>query len=286
MITEFSVLFYCAVAVLGLIVGSFLNVVIARYGTGMTVGGRSKCFSCGKQLSWYELIPLFSFLAQGGKCRGCKSGISWQYPIIEALTALIFLLVATISAADPLITTFDGWFALTILCLSLVMAAYDVRHKVVPDGMVYSTAVIALIYTITRNLIFTPYSQSFQELGWDVAAGFIVAIPFYLLWKISRGTWIGLGDAKIALVIGWFLGLHGAVSAIIFSFWIGALYAIIALLWDRGLRTLRGGHHRSSINIKTEVPFAPFLLLGMIIVYATGAAPADIVAAIMFSASR
>src|ERR1700752_70221 len=84
-------LFGIAAFVFGTIIGSFLNVVALRYNTGFSLGGRSRCFSCGKTLYWYKLIPLFSFLIQGGRCRKCHSQISIQYPLVEALTGLVFL---------------------------------------------------------------------------------------------------------------------------------------------------------------------------------------------------
>src|SRR3989338_3567698 len=86
MITIVTILFL----VLGLIIGSFLNVVIYRYNTARTLGGRSACMSCQKVLCWYELIPLISFLALGGRCKYCKTKISKQYPAVELLTGIIF----------------------------------------------------------------------------------------------------------------------------------------------------------------------------------------------------
>ena len=85
---------YALIFVFGTIIGSFLNVVILRYGTGKSFAkGSSQCFSCGKKLSWYELVPILSFLFQKGKCKGCGSKISWQYPLIETITGVLFLLI-------------------------------------------------------------------------------------------------------------------------------------------------------------------------------------------------
>src|SRR3989338_5654032 len=88
-----NVLFLIFSFILGTVIGSFLNVVIFRYNTGLTVRCRSKCFSCNKTLSWFELVPIFSFLAQTGKCRKCKSKISWQYPLIEFASGILFILI-------------------------------------------------------------------------------------------------------------------------------------------------------------------------------------------------
>lgn len=82
-------LFIIFTGLFGLIVGSFLNVVILRMNTGKTLGGRSMCLSCNKKLEWYELIPLVSFIIQRGRCTKCHSKISWQYPIVEAITAVL-----------------------------------------------------------------------------------------------------------------------------------------------------------------------------------------------------
>ena len=99
--------------VLGTLIGSFLNVVALRYNTGMTVNGRSKCFSCGKNLSWFELFPVLSFLFQKGACRKCKSKISWQYPLIETLSGIIFVMIFLIfpptSIAASVQTFFTSW---------------------------------------------------------------------------------------------------------------------------------------------------------------------------------
>src|SRR5688572_11782095 len=116
--------------VLGLIVGSFLNVVGLRWNSGLTLGGRSFCHSCGKTLRWYELVPVLSYLLQKGRCRRCKTGVSWQYPLVELWTALIFITVPYIH--------------IPVFCIFVVITIYDLRHKIIPDILVYTAILISL----------------------------------------------------------------------------------------------------------------------------------------------
>jgi leader peptidase (prepilin peptidase)/N-methyltransferase len=131
--------------VFGSIIGSFLNVVVLRHNTGKTIGGRSQCFSCGKQLHWYELFPVFSFAFLMGKCSKCKSKISWQYPLVEVITGTVFLL--TIANATGPIETFVGltpeafaslFIRLISFCFLIAISVYDMKHKIIPDEWVYS----------------------------------------------------------------------------------------------------------------------------------------------------
>jgi prepilin signal peptidase PulO-like enzyme (type II secretory pathway) len=119
--------FIALAAIFGLIIGSFLNVVALRLHTGRGIGGRSHCMSCGRTLRWYELVPVFSFLIQQGRCRHCSSRISWQYPLVEALTALLFAgVIAWVT--DPVRAVV--W--MIVVSLGMVVALYDVRHRMIP----------------------------------------------------------------------------------------------------------------------------------------------------------
>ena len=120
--------------IFGTIIGSFLNVFVLRYNTGVSfVTGRSRCFSCSKDLHWYELIPLFSFLMLRGKCLKCKSKISYQYPLVEGLTGIIFVAVFLVIGLAPILPLY-----LIVASLLIAMSVYDFQHKIIPDGMVYT----------------------------------------------------------------------------------------------------------------------------------------------------
>ena len=243
---------------LGLIIGSFLNVVIFRYNTGRGIGGRSGCMSCGKTLHWYELIPLLSFMAQRGMCRGCKAKLSWQYPLVELSTSMIFLALFLHFSSEPLTAHlfFRILIAVVAWCILIVIAVYDLRHKIIPDGAAFAFAFLGLI----RVLISVPV----HPLGIFISAllaGPILFLPFYFLWKISDGRWIGLGDGKLAIGIGWMLGLGYGVSAIFMSFWIGAVASIAIILVGKLRR--RG----SGLTLKSEIPFAPYLIIGFALAY-------------------
>jgi len=243
-------------AVFGLLIGSFLNVVILRFDTGASIGkGRSKCFSCEKTLSWYELFPLFSFLIQKGRCRGCATKISWQYPLVELLGALAFP-IAYLVNRDVLITPvgFISWvLTATLLCLYIVITVYDLRHKIIPDVFSYSAAGIALCalgldWYVTGSFDLTRFG-----------AGLILAFFFFFFWIVSRGTWMGLGDAKLALSVGWFLGLWQGIAAILLSFWIGAAISIVVMATQKIVSRKKG------LGMKSEIPFGPYILLGFMI---------------------
>jgi prepilin signal peptidase PulO-like enzyme (type II secretory pathway) len=230
--------------IFGAIIGSFLNVVAYRYKTGMTMGGRSMCFSCGRTLTWKELFPIFSFIAQQGKCKKCSAKISIQYPLVEAGTGILFALVIYFFPPLSFIQGISTFFYLLIASILVVILIYDSRHKIIPDALVYSFAFIAFLHLFL-----------FAPTLWDFLAGPILALPFYLLWLVSKGQWIGLGDAKLALGIGWTLGLSLGLSAIILAFWIGA---IISVLWM--FIVLK------RFKKRYEIPFGPFLIIGMFIV--------------------
>jgi len=240
--------------ILGTIIGSFLNVVALRYNTGMTLKGRSKCFSCGKNLSWYELVPVISFIFQFGKCRKCRSKISWQYPVVEMLAGIIFVLIFYFFPPVTLAASFTTLFYVIVTCFMLVITIYDIKHKIIPDQLVYSFALIAFL-----KLFISPDLEFVLPTLLDVLAGPIVALPFAMIWLLSRGTWMGLGDAKLVLGIGWVLGLVPAISAITLAFWIAAVFGVT---WMYVI-------FRKFKN-RYEIPFGPYLILGMYLVLLFG----------------
>lgn len=229
---------------LGTIVGSFLNVLILRY--GKSLGGRSHCVDCQKQLSWYELIPILSFVYLRGKCFSCGKRISIQYPLVELLTGALFLGVF-LKTGDIVETL----FIIFLFSMLVFMLVYDLYHKIIPDFFSYGFAVLSFVYMI----LFVPYDYL------AILAGPILFLPFFILWIVSSGRWLGLGDGKLAVGIGWFLGLYGGISAILLAFWIGALFGIGLMLISQLSSS------KKAITMKTEVPFAPFLILGLWLVF-------------------
>jgi prepilin signal peptidase PulO-like enzyme (type II secretory pathway) len=250
------------IAIFGVIIGSFLNVVILRYNTGKGVHGRSMCLSCSKQLTFFELIPIISFFVQRRRCKKCKSRISWQYPLVEIGTALMFALIFlkifllnSIQVINIIPTEFELLKLILIFIISLVIWSllivifvYDLKHKIIPNSLVYSFIGLSFIYALIN------YSSLLNFLS-----GIIFFIPFFLLWYLSDGKWIGLGDGKLAAGIGFLLGFSVGLFSLFIAFLIGAIFSLLFLLISRlKIKT-------SNITIKSEVPFAPFLIIGTFI---------------------
>jgi leader peptidase (prepilin peptidase)/N-methyltransferase len=254
---------YGATFIFGAIIGSFLNVVILRYNTGKSIGNsRSMCLCCGQTLTSRDLIPIVSYLIQRGKCNKCSSKISIQYPLVEILSGLSFVSILIINQdlffSDLKLFLINSIFLAIVFSILLVIFVYDIKHKIIPDLLVFLFSFISLVYFVITTP-FENYSETVVLL--DLFAGPILFIPFYLLWKVSSGKWIGLGDGKLALGIGFFLGFVHGISAIFLAFLIGAIVSSLILLIDR----LYGKD--KNITMKTEIPFAPFLIIGILIIF-------------------
>lgn len=265
MLFEF-VLFF----IFGTIVGSFLNVVVLRYEKGeQAVKGRSHCMHCRHVLEWYELIPIISFVLQRGKCRSCNTKLSVQYPLVEFGTGIVFALVLYHNFP------FSNAFSFTIFTLLgqlitwslfMVITVYDFRTKLIPDRFSFTLAGVAVL------LLFVGENSFLLPTIWQLLAGPLLFLPFYILWKISNGRWLGLGDGKLALGIGWFLGLQEGGTAILFAFWIGAGVSLLLIFWQKMSRhsTSESNSKKASgqtLTLKSEIPFGPFLVLGTLLVY-------------------
>lgn len=247
----------------GLIIGSFLNVVILRHGV-KTILGRSSCMACGHELEARDLVPVFSWIARMGRCRFCGSRISAQYPLVEALTAAMFAFVG--GAPIPLLLQF---LALPVVALLIVITVYDFRHTVIPDSWAYGFAFFALLFSAV--FFYSAPVGSFVPI---LLAGPLAALPFAALWFVSKGTWMGLGDAKLALGIGFLLGPLFAYVAILAAFVAGALVSVCILLPLAALLRFAQEHgitafslSRAGFTMKSEVPFGPFLAASCVIVW-------------------
>ncbi len=235
------------VFIFGAIIGSFLNVVILRYNTGRSiVSGRSICFTCGKELHWYNMFPIISFFVQGGKCRACLSKISWQYPLVEIITAATFALLYSQFGL-----TLGALFYAVVFSILIVIAVYDFRHKIIPDDLVYLLITLALFNLIYAYLFVSPDMAVSGFL--DGALQFLFLAAF---WLFSGGAWMGLGDAKLVLALGWLTTICYGMTALIYAFWLGAIVGIFINIFFKRIR---------------EVPFAPFLIIGFAVVFFYGA---------------
>jgi len=180
--------------VFGTIVGSYLNVVVLRYYLRSSLKGRSFCFSCGKHLKWHELVPLFSYLFLRGHCSGCKSAISPQYFLVELLTGVLFagLVLKSLSGAALVVPTIT-------LSLLVAILVYDIRHKIVPDGLVYAFIALSFI-----SLFISFETFSFMAPTWAAFfAGPVLFVPFFAMWFFQKENGWGLATES------WFLELVG-----------------------------------------------------------------------------
>ncbi len=252
--------------VLGLIIGSFLNVVIFRMNTSRSLGGRSSCMSCFKTLLWYELIPLFSFLGLRGRCRSCKTRISVQYPLVELFTgiifALLFLKFQNILYFSFFSFTFIYVYYAMIFSILIVITVYDLRHKIIPDMLSFIFGALAFIgLFLFSNNVLTDQTGIYLHMPsvLELFSGILVAFPFAFFWFISSGRWMGFGDAKLAVGIGYLLGIAGAFSGLVIAFYSGAIVGLCLIIFSK----IYGGHYK----LKSEIPFAPFLVLGTILAF-------------------
>lgn len=251
-----------AVFILGTIIGSFLNVVIYRLHTGRSLNGHSHCMSCGKHLRWYELFPLLSYVALRGRCAGCGSYIPSRYALVELLTGVLYLLVWRTFFFEPVLILLN-WVFLSVL---MIIAVYDMRHTIIPDEMTILAGIVALIYAGYASFIAETWMPLLSEIG----AGLAAFVFFGGLWYVSGGRWIGFGDAKLAVPLGIMVGLGGVFSMIVLSFWIGAVISLVLLGLGKLVAGKTGLRFLSApITIKSEIPFAPFLILGFLLVHIT-----------------
>lgn len=196
---------YFIVFLYGIVIGSFLNVCIYRIPLGESIAReRSHCMTCGYQLRWYDLIPLFSWIALGGKCRKCKAPISPQYPIIEGINGVLYLVIFAVNGFN-LVSVLYCLMASALLALSVI----DFRTYEIPFGF---NVFIACLGVIRALLDFENWSEY-------VIGFFAVSLFLELLLILSKGKAIGGGDVKLmaaaGLVIGWKL--------IILAFFIGCI---------------------------------------------------------------
>lgn len=234
---------YVLLFVFGACVGSFVNVVTIRYNTGLSfLRGESVCLSCSKKLEWYELLPIISYLFLKGRCKGCSSKFSIQYLFVEIFFGLAFTWIfLNHSIIQSLLLSI-------IFCLLSIIFLYDLKHKIIPDSFVILFILFSFLYSYLGSSI-------------QLLASIVIPLPFFLIWLLSKGRMMGLGDAKFMVGMGLLLGLERGISAVFLSFWLGGIFVLILYL----LNKLFSKSYNTSM--KSELAFAPFLVLGTLITF-------------------
>lgn len=234
---------YILIFTLGIIIGSFLNVCIYRIPKGESVNWPpSHCNNCDKRLKWNDLIPLFSYLSLRGKCRYCGGSISPQYPFVELLNGIIYLIIFYYFGLS-----LDFVFYSIILSILIVISFIDYRHQIIPDGLVLSIIICSIIY---KAILYFLYKEPIYLF--DNFIGFTVAgILFLLIALLSKGA-MGGGDIKLIASLGFILGLKNIILNILLSFIIGALISVFLLLSGKKGR-------------KDPIPFGPFINISFMV---------------------
>lgn len=237
---------------LGFIVGSFLNVVIVRLKEGETIFGRSFCRSCRVQIRWYDNIPLLSFLLLQGRCRDCSEKISWQYPVVELLTGVLFAGASRLYYAPDRPETWleFGWI-LAIIASFIVIAFYDMRHMEIPLITLLVAAGLTGAFLLADFFFYHDGGFFISRLWMSLLGGVAVGGFFFVLVWISGESWMGWGDVWLGAIAGLMVGAASVLPMLTFSFGFGALYGLLSIV-------------RKEKSMKSQVPFAPFLVFGTI----------------------
>lgn len=225
---------------LGISSGSFLNCLVWRLNHGLSpIKGRSICPKCKRQLAWYDNIPLLSFFLLRGKCRWCHSPISIQYPLVELATGILFVMVTRVTRDTLHVTRLDDFWLVTCYLL-LVTACFiaifvsDLLYMTIPDQIVFSGIILGFGWSMVNG----------QWLM--VLSGLGAALFFFFLAFLTRFKGMGLGDVKLAGLMGLILGWPKILVAFYFAFLTGAAVGVILIL----LGKKHFGQH---------IPFGPFL---------------------------
>lgn len=238
-------------ALLGACLGSFANVLVIRLHDASSLWGRSRCPTCRQTLRSRHLVPIFSWLALGGKCAYCRARIHSQYPLVEFVSALLVLAAAW--RHDPFgPEAILFWFETFVSLGVLVMVVMDLRWKELPLELMIGLGIIGLVFQI--GLVAAQHREAI--LSHLVGLGIAVAIPAVIFggqWLVSRGRWVGSGDiwfgAMTALLVG---SWARTVIAIYLAYLLGGAVAILLLVSGRFKRGM-------------QIPFAPALASGLLL---------------------
>ncbi|MBN2346236.1 MAG: prepilin peptidase [Candidatus Aminicenantes bacterium] len=226
--------------ILGLIVGSFLNVVICRMPQGKSVVlPASHCPRCDAAIPFYDNVPLLSYALLRGRCRSCRGRISPRYPLIEALVALGFWL-----SHHSFGLTLHAAASAAFLSLLIALAAIDLEHMVLPDELTLGGALLFLAYAFVH-----PGIKWWEAVSSGLGGALFFALLYVFYLKVRKIEGLGFGDVKMALMMGLFLGLRRLVVAVMLASFSGLLVGLFFIVFRKK-------------NLKLALPFGPFLALG------------------------
>lgn len=231
----------------GACIGSFLNVVIYRLPLGQSiVSPPSQCPKCGYQLRWYDNVPIIGWMLLGGRCRKCRNAISIQYPIVELITALLFVIVVWMTPPGPLLVT-----RLLLVCILIALFGIDLEHQILPNSITLPGIVAGLLLSLIA-----PPGLRDALIGVVVGAGILYAIAWgYYLWRREEG--LGMGDVKMLAMIGAFLGWKAVLVTLVLSSFSGAVIGVALIAAQRG-------------TMKFALPFGTFLAIGAVVAMFVG----------------
>ncbi|MDO9027324.1 MAG: prepilin peptidase, partial [Candidatus Roizmanbacteria bacterium] len=234
--------------IIGASIGSFLNVLIDRLPKDESINDRSHCDYCGKKIAWYDLIPVFSFFILGGKTRCCHKKLSWQYPLVEIITGISFLLIFNFQFSifnEFSIINFQTFILFGIVSCFIVIFFSDLKYHLISDYIQVAFFIFSIIYHLRSIISFSSFFHFF-------ISSFVVAFPIWLIYFLSKERAMGLGDVFLALNIGFLLGWQAGFLALYIAFVTGAIFGLFLILLKRK-------------KIKSKISFGPFLVIGTII---------------------
>lgn len=224
--------------ILGVCIGSFLNVVADRWAQEKSIQGRSHCDFCKKTLSGLDLIPIISFILLSGRCRYCQKKLSLQYPLVEFFTGVLFVLFWLRFGFETNITGLIGYFILAGAAMVILITDFK-------DHIILDEAIVALL---SASILIHQGNDLLPLL----LSGGVTFLVLYALYFFSRGRAMGFGDVKLAFAIGFLLGLKAGLIALYGGFLLGGLVAIVLLLLGRA-------------KMKSMIAFGPYLVISMLI---------------------
>jgi leader peptidase (prepilin peptidase)/N-methyltransferase len=265
---------HAVVVVLGLAIGSFLNVVIARLPHGRSLlRPPSHCPSCSTPIVWRDNIPLLSWLWLKGRCRHCRGPISVRYPVIELMTALLFLAAELRFGLTPVLFVRDFPFLSILVAVTFI----DLEHRIIPDELSLGGLALGLLSSVLLWVFAPQLAAGSGMVGWlssleGAALGF--SLFFGLSWLYLRFTGragLGGGDVKLLAMIGAFLGPGGIFATILISSISGSVIGLAWAWWSRKRDISSTADDGLSEGLMTTaIPYGPFLVIGALYYYLLG----------------